>query len=357
MAKVRVSLGARNEDGYLLPGVVAKFVEGFDTHALVCHSPGAVGSIIGNAVKAAISKALRSAASRLGNVTGRALMRDRTDGQGKKQPWQNFTVNEWPVPPVLPYMGDRSGGAGFDAGKVLTDALNMGSDAYDTDDDGDAYDPHTGVVQQPAVQQAKRAPVEPAQAPQSAPVQQRQPTPPPAAQPAQQSEPAQAPVTSRPAWMSAADAERIANNDRIMRDDGKPWVVSWTGPDGKPSRAFVANPDDALAGLPTRLNMPKGHSMTVRLRAPDDAPVALLRWPDAPAAAAPEPAKVAPAVDRVQALNELRAVWNRVRDVAGPERDHFGATMMANGLNAPADLRTASDEAVQAVYAAIIGSR
>jgi hypothetical protein len=220
MAKVRVSLGARNEDGYLLPGVVAKFVEGFDTHALVCHSPGAVGSIIGNAVKAAISKALRSAASRLGNVTGRALMRDRTDGQGKKQPWQNFTVNEWPVPPVLPYMGDRSGGAGFDAGKVLTDALNMGSDAYDTDDDGDAYDPHTGVVQQPAVQQAKRAPVEPAQAPQSAPVQQRQPTPPPAAQPAQQSEPAQAPVTSRPAWMSAADAERIANNDRIMRDDG-----------------------------------------------------------------------------------------------------------------------------------------
>lgn len=358
-AKVRIIGYARNPDGFLLPGVEACHFDGADAHAATCHQQSGVGSIVGNAIKGAITRAMRSAASRVGPVTGRDVMRGRDDGRGKKYPVENFVSEIRPALPEFPCVGDGAGAAGFDAKRMMDEAAAAGGDRFDYDEDGDAYDPHSGVVQQPAAQQAKRAPVEPAHAPvhQSAPAQQRQPTPPPAAQPAQQSEPAQAPVTSRPAWMSAADAERIANNDRIMRDDGKPWVVSWTGPDGKPSRAFVANPDDALAGLPTRLNMPKGIKMTVRLRAPDDAPVALLRWPDAPAAATPEPAKVAPAVDRVQALNELRAVWNRVRDVAGPERDHFGATMMANGLNAPADLRTASDEAVQAVYAAIIGSR
>lgn len=346
-AKVRVSLMARDKDGFLLPGVVAKFVEGFDSHTLVCHSQSAVGSLVGNAVKAAISKALRSASSRLGRACGREVMRDRTK-DGKKQPWQDFTTNEWPTPPDLRYMGD-TGTEGFSAAKVLRDAAAMGGDSFDYDADGDAYDPHTGVVQQAPPAQPRRAPVEP---PQSAPVQPRPATPAPAKQAPVTS--AAPPSTGRPAWMSEEDEARIARND-VMRDDGKPWVAEWIGPSGQKQRAFGGEPEKALTGIPVAMGMPAGHRITLRLRNHDDDETALVKWP---APASNDTARTsAPAVDRIAALKALRSVWDAVRDVPGADYDHYVGVMVANGLNAPNELRNASDEVVQAVYAAIIGSK
>ena len=347
-AKVRVSITARDKDGFLLPGVIAKFVEGVDSHPQMCHSQGAVASLIGNAVKGAISKALRSASSRLGRVCGREVMRDRTGRDGKKQPWQDFTTNEWPAAPDLRYMGD-TGTEGFSAAKVLRDAAAMGGDRFDYDEDGDAYDPHTGVVQPQAPAQPRRAPVEP---PQSAPVQPRPATPAPAKQaPVTNATP---PRTARPAWMSEEDEGRIARNE-VMRDDGKPWVAEWIGPSGQKQRAFGGDPEKALAGIPVKMGMPSGHRITLRLRNPDDDETALVKWP---ASAGNDTAPTsAPDVDRSAALKALRSMWGDVREVPGPNQDRYIQVMRANGFGALNELRNASDEVVQSIYAAMIGSK
>lgn len=364
-AKVRIVGYARNADGFLMPGVEACHFDGADAHASTCHSQGGVGSIVGNAIKGAITRAMRSAASRLGPVTGRDVMRGRDDGRGKKYPVENFVSEVRPTLPEFPCMGDAAGVGGFDAKRVLDDAAAGGGSDYDYDNDGEAYDPHTGVVQ-PA-QQQRSAPVQPAQ--QSArPAPAHQTAPKPASVPPvqQQSAPAPAPTaeaprpaySARPHWMSEADFARIQNNDRIVRDDDKPWTVLWNGPDGNPVSLFCADPGSKIPTVIKNLAMPDAvaAAITVRLREPGEQLVGDVRgWDAASVAQRPAPARQ-PASSLPDRVTMLKAIREHAQGAhANGQIDAFVAIINEFGVPEMAALRGADENTVGRIYAAIFG--
>ena len=341
-AKVRITIHARNAEGYIIPGVEAFHVEGCDSHEMTCNEASRVGPIVGNAIKSAITEAIRNAASRIGPVFGQVLMRGRDK---KANPnWRDLCRKAKPTYPEFPFVGEFvDPSPGFSADAVMQRAMEQGGDDhYETDDDGEQYDAATGVVaspqpaaarqpaQQPAPQTQQRQAQPPAQqkvepapvtATAPAPAAVREPSAPPAARVASgrpepiipQRESAHGKpgfdFRVRPDWMSVEDAESIKSGLVYYGPEGeaggKPWAICFTDGAGTHHRQFTLKPSDTVPVMIQRLRMPDEAQATivVRLRTAEDVATdatSIVGWPEPKAEPAHPP--------RTEMLAELRRI-------------------------------------------------